>query len=880
MRANGSWGETAAGLALAAVLLGLAGASGPFFVSAVGSELLGDEVAALGEEPALLRTRTAGPASAAEIRAADEQLQDELDRRELPAADLQLVVGMQAAGDDAAEPQAVNLIGRPGASAHLPPTVEDADGSWAMMAPDAAAIGATAGGEIQLVPGAGEAIVTVGPLVEGFERRTLPTFWQPVSGLLLDPLDPRDPSPPPALLGDPDDVLAALEALEGDDPAGGPPVEASWTALIPDDLTLEQARELEPAVAALTSDVVRPTTELGARIDALGPRPLARGQLGTVLGRADAAAASLAVPVQLLAIGAQLLGLGAVAAATVLGGRRALARVRLWAARGVSPVALATRFTAGAVAPLVVGVGIGWAAAYVLTGPLGTGGAVDRRVLVEVWGPLSAIVALAAGVVAVTVAAAARRGERADRPPRRVPPIAEAVAVGAAILAYVQTRARGGGVEVGPDGVVGLDVLAVGAPLLLVIATAGVGARLVRVALRWLADRPMRGTVAYLAVRRLRSVGGAGLALVFVGAASAGVLLLADVLSGSVEATIEEKTRLSIGADVAASLPRAEASLASLELDTLTVPTTTVRRVDDALLDDRVAVEVLAIDPDRFAAIAHRPEGWASGRLEELATRLHRPRDDAPVPAIVVGTPAPATGTLVIDELEIELTSVGTTERFPGVDGQRPAVVVPDDGALAADDPGLDARLATRVQPELWADAHGQPDAQVRAQFAELDLRDDAVVFQTDEADDPGLAPTEATFTYLRGQGMVVAALGLLGLCAFHVVRRRQQALGSVLAERMGLTGPARRAADIAELGALLAITASGGAAAGIAAAHLVLPAYDPLPDVPLPVVHAIPTTVLWVVAASVATATLVTATVTARVVERTDVPALLRGDG
>ena len=879
MRARGSWVETVAGLAMAAVLLGLAGASGPFFVSAVGSDLLASELTALGEEPALLRAQTAGPATATDIRAADEQLQGELERRELPAVDLQLVVNVQAAGEDAAAPQEVNLIGRPGASAHLPPVVEDGDGPWAMMAPDAADIGATAGGEAQLVPGAGEAIVTVGPLVEEFERRTLPTFWQPVSGLLLEPLDPRNPPPPPALLGEPDDVLVALEALEGDDPAGGPLVEASWTAPIPDDLTLERARELEPEVAALASDVVRPTTEVGERIDAIGPRPLAGGQLDTVLGRADAAVGSLAVPVQLLAVGAQLLGLGAVVAATVLGGRRALSRVRLWAARGVSPAALATRFTAGALLPLAVGIGIGWVVAYLLTGPLGAGGAVDRGVLVEVWGPLAAIGALAAAVVAVTVAVVARQGERADRPPRRVPPVAEAVAVGAAIVAYAQTRTRGGGVEVGPDGVVGLDALAVGAPLLLVVAAAGIGARLVRVALRWLADRSIGGTVGYLAIRRLRSVGGGGLALVFIGAAAAGVLLLADGLSGSAEATIEEKTRLTVGADVAASLPRAEASLEALELDALTVPTTMVRRVDDALLDGAVEVEVLAIDPGPFVEIAHRPAGSDGDRLADLVAGLHRDRDDAPVPAIVVGAPATETRSLGFDDLELTLTPVGTVERFPGVDGEGPAVVVPDDGALRADDPGLDARLATRIQPELWADAEGQPRAQLRSQFAALDLRDDAVVFQADAADDPGLAPTQATFAYLRGQGVAVAILGLLGLCAFHVVRRRQQALGSVLAARMGLGARARRVADAAELGALLTVTTSVGAVAGIGAARLVLPAYDPMPDVALPAVFSVPTTVLWALAAVVVTATVATVAVTARVTERADVPTLLRGD-
>ena len=881
MRTRSAWIETAAGLALAAVLLGLAGASGPFFVSAVGSDLLADELAALGEQPALLRAQTAGPASAAEIRAADEQLQSELERRDLPPADLQLVVNLQAAGEDAAAPEEVNLIGRPGASDHLPPAVEEGDGPWAMMAPDADDVGVSAGGEVQLVPGAGEAIVTVGPLVEEFERRTLPTFWQPVSGLLLEPLDPRNPPPPPALLGEPDDVLEALEALGGDQAASVQFVETSWATAIPDDLTLEEAHDLEPEIASLAADVVRPTTEVGERIEAIGAgAPLAGGQLDTVLGRSDAAAASLAVPVQLLAVGAQLLGLGAVVAATVLGGRRGLSRVRLWAARGVSPAALAARFTVGALVPLAVGIGVGWAVAYLLTGPLGDGGAVDRGVLVEVWRPLAAIGAIAAAVVAVTVVVVARQGERADRPPRRVPPVAEAVAVGAAFVAYAQTRARGGGVEVGPDGVVGLDVLAVSAPLLLVVAAAAVGTRLVRIALRWLAGRSGGGPVSYLAVRRLRSVGGGGLALVFVGAAAAGVLLLADGLSGSAAATIEEKTRLTVGADVAASLPRAEASLEALELDALTVPTTMVRRVDDALLDDVTAAEVLAIDPDTFTEVAHRPAGADGDRLDELVAGLHRDRDDAPVPAIVVGTSATATRSLVFDGLELTLTPVGTTERFPGVDGERPTVVIPDDGALDADDPGLDARLATRIQPELWADATGQPRAQLRTEFAALDLRDDAVVFQADLADDPGLAPTQATFTYLRGQGVAVAILGLLGLCAVHVVRRRQQALGSVLAGRMGLTAAARRAADAAELGALLVITGGVGVLVGIGAARLVVPAYDPMPDVALPVVFAVPTTVLWAAAAAVVLATFVTVAVTARRVERTDVPTLLRGDG
>ena len=892
MRREGRHGRTsiasAALVVAASLLLGLATASGPFFVSASGTALLEAELtsAASGEAVSLLTIQTSGGFDPEVLRELDSELRDELESQGLPEPVRQVVVEVTT-GSNAR----TTLVGREGAADHRPPVVQDAAGDLAATVTDADSLQVGAGAELVL---RGEAdrtrAIRVGPLVEPFERTEMPVFWRPVTGLLTAVDDPRIAPPPPALLGEPETVLGLLDQLGVvvDGAASMPIAIASWTIPLGTAPTLEQARVLGPRTTTVRTQVVDPTTELGRLAVAGGSPPSITGQqLDTALTEVERATAALAIPVRLLSWAGQVLALGAVAVAAVVARRRQLARAPLWAARGVPAAALGLRAAVAAVLPIVVGVAMGWWAAGAGVHVAGPGGALDASVLRSVLGDLALVATVAVVLVGVVTAVANAAMARTDRQPLRVPPVAEALAVVLLGLALWQADARRQTTTVDIDGVVQLDPLTVALPLLVVAAAAMVGTRLLGLLLRSRVGRRARRGVWYLTSRRLRAVGGATLGLVALAATSVGFLVLATTLRSSVEATVDDHIGVLLGADAVVPLSRAEGVAGTVDPATLPFPATRVRRAPESLLDGRQTVDVLLVDPASFAAVAYRPRHLADVDVDGLLAHLAGPTTIADLPAIVVGASYPGSHRLTVGTVELEVAQVATVPAFPGVAGERPTLVLADGDALAPEDPSVASRLAVVVYPELWVTASAAGSEDLRASLADVVLQpagsgpgsvgSRTFAFADDRRDDPGLAPARWTFVYLQAQAVALAALGMLALVGHHRARQRDQLLANALATRMGLSARARSSADALELAVLLGFAAVLGAAAGLLAARTVLVDYDPLPEVLLPVVFAPPVQLLPGVVLTILGLTAVTVAWGRRALARADVATLLR---
>jgi hypothetical protein len=878
----------AALVAAAALLLGLATASGPFFVSASGTALLEAELtsAASGEAVSLLTIQASGGFDPEVLRELDIELRDELASQGLPDPVRQVVVEVTA-GSDAR----TTLVGREGAAGHLPPVVEDAAGDLAATVDDAVRLQVSPGAELVL---RGEAertrTIRVGPLVERFERTDMPAFWRPVTGLLTAVDDPRIAPPPPALLGEPETVLGLLDHLGVvvDGAASMPLAIASWTVPLGTTLTLEQARALGPRAAAVRTQVVDPTTELGRLAVAGGSPPSITGQqLDTALTEVERATAALSVPVRLLSWAGQVLAFGAVAATAVIARRRQLARAPLWAVRGVPAAALGLRAAAAAVVPIVVGVAVGWWVAGAGVQVAGPGGALDTSVLRSVLGDLALVATVAVVLVGVVTAVASAAMARTDRQPLRVPPVAEALAVVLLGLALWQTNARGGTTTVDVDGVLQLDALTVALPLLVVVTVTIVGTRVVGLLLRRGVGRRATRGVWYLASRRLRAVGGATLGLVALAATSFGLLVLATTLRASAEATIDDQVGVLLGADAVVPLSRAEGVSGTVDPASLPFPATRVRRAPDALLDGRHAVDVLLVDPASFAEVAYRPRHLADVDLDRLLGHLGGSTEAAGLPAIVVGASYPGTHRLTIGSTDLEISQVTTAPVFPGVSGERPALVLADGDALAPEDVALASRLAIAVYPELWVTGGRAGPQELRASLADVVVQaaghgpgavgPRTFAFAEDRREDPGLAPARWTFVYLQAQAITLAVLGVLAMVADHRARQRDQLLASLLAGRMGLTRRGRSTADALEFVVLLVVALGLGAAAGLLAARAVLVDYAPLPEVRLPVVFAPPLALLPGMVLGLLGLAATAMVWGRRTLARADVPTLLR---
>jgi hypothetical protein len=881
---------TAALVAAAALLLGLATASGPFFVSAAGTALLATELATTGDDGtvSLFNVQASGAFDPAVLRELDGLLRAELAEQGLPDAVQQVAVEVVAGTEPSTR---TTLLGRQGATSHLPPTVDPAAGDLAATQVDAGRLRVGPGEELEL-RGTSDVsrTIRVGPIVEPFDRNDMPIFWRPVTGLLTGVDDPRFPPPPPALLGEPETVLALLDSLgDGDDTGGVPVAVASWTIpLDADALTLEQARELGPRITAVRTQVVDPTTQLGGRFVSGGSPPAISGQqLDTALARVEAATAGLVAPVRLLSWAGQVLALGAVAAAAVIARRRQLARAPLWAARGVPPAVLGTRYAAAAAVPTVVGVALGWWVAGVGVQVAGPGGAVDASVLRGILGELGVAALVAVVLVGVVTTVATSAAARTDRQPRRVPPVAEVLAVVLLGVALWQADVRGRATTVDVDGVVQLDPLTVALPLLVVATVALLGTRVLGLLLRSSVGRRARRGVWYLVSRRLRSVGGAALGLVGLAAISVGLLVLATTLRASAEATVDDQAGVLLGADAVLPLSRAEGVAGTVDPASLPFPATRVRRAPESLLDGRHTVDVLLVDPASFAAVAYRPGHLAEVDVDGLLTHLGGQAEATELPAIVVGASYPGTHRLTVGTVDLEVAQAATVPVFPGVSGERPTLVLADGDALAPDDPSVASRLAIVVYPELWVTAGAGSPQELRAGLAAVPLQATGsgpgavgprtFEFADDRRQDPGLAPARWTFVYLQAQAVAIATLGVLALVAHHRSQQRDQLLATVLAGRMGLSPRARSLADALELVILLGVALLLGAAAGLLAARTVLVDYDPLPEVALPVVFAPPVELLPGAVLAILALAVATVVWGRRTLARADVAALLR---
>jgi hypothetical protein len=888
------WLEAGTALLVAGVLLGLATAAGPYFVSSAGTAMLETELTGLGDDLTMLGVHSSGTLAATDLVDADRLLSDHVQQHGLPEPARQLVIEVATADGRGR----VNLIGRDGdATDQLPPVREPGEGPVAITAASAARLGLGAGQDLVVAAPArgGQVTIPVGVVVEDFVREAMPPAWRPVTGLLAPPDDPRLPPPPPALVMDHDQALALLDQLGHeltDGVATGQLVQAAWTVGLDAVPTLEAAQALVPRLEAVRVHIADPTSEVGAALTLPGWTPPIVGgaSLDAAVGRVARAVGQLAVPVQLLAVAGQLLALAGTAAAVTLGGRRQLSRAQLWHVRGVPATTLALRWAIPVAAPLTLGVLLGGVAADVLTRQLGPGGPADATVRNGMWSQLALAAAAALAVAVVTAAVAIRLRARGTAAPRRVPPIAEVLAVTVAGLALWQAHGQSGTVTPDADGLLGLDLLTVALPILLVVAAAAVGTRLLGLLLHLLGRTSARRPTWFLASRRLRAFGGTERALAFVTAAAVGVFVFATTVAVSSEATVAEKAGLMMGADAVLALSR---STVDHGIDAGAIPTATtrVRRMPDAVLDDGTVVDLLAIDPDTFAGVAYSPRYLGDIDVDELTSRLAgvpAHARDATLPAIAVGAPPGSATAVRIADLEVAIDPVGTAPIFPGAAGSNPSLVVPDAGPLAPGDPAVTARLAYAVSPELWVSGEGgdltaerqQLEALARAAVppATAGSRPPAgFAYAADLRDDPGVAPMTWTYRFLRAQSAVAAVIGWLALLGHHVVSQRRQALGTGLATRMGLRRSARAVAEAIELAALAGIALAVGTASGIIAARSVMASYDPVPDVALPAVFRVPLEGLSGPFALACLAVGLAVLVTMRVVDRVPVARLLR---
>jgi putative ABC transport system permease protein len=592
-----------AALAVTAVVLGVAAASAPLFLSSVRSAALADELQSLDPRSAGVTVGVYGAVDPHLFARADDEVRDAAEAVRGLSEALVTVQGPDVTvGGEAG--LRLPLFARTDVLDHVQIVERGVDGVW-LASSAATQLGVGVGDEVSLR--FGDATVTAG--VGGIYRDLaeyvstlywrapdplpagdpIASYWAPLANLVVIPNQLGPVVQPPFVLADPEDVVRLGRQLN---------VSAlhRWEFAYPTDgKSYAEVARTAAAYRRFEARLRDPLASAGAALGDLAQYEVSldvASLLRAALGRVDATVASVADAVQPLALAAVGLSLVVVGAAGAFAVRRRRIEVRLRAVQGVHPAAQGARAAADAVLPIGLGGLAGWA----LTVPLvrAAGPSPLLAAGIEVVALRRVLLAAAAGVLLVGLvtavlarAFAVETSGRAGHVVARLP--WEAVLLTAAAVAYYDLAVD----AAAPDG----RASAVGLlfPVLFVAGTAGVGVR----GLARLLPRVRRLTdtsppALFLAARRLALASAMARLLVTAGALAFGMLVYAATLVASTERTVAAKAAVTVGSDV-----RAELDLRTPVPAHIPAPVTVVTRGEGELVPGEVEVDLLAVEPRR-----------------------------------------------------------------------------------------------------------------------------------------------------------------------------------------------------------------------------------------------------------------------------------------
>jgi hypothetical protein len=325
---------------------------------------------------------------------------------------------------------------------------------------------------------------------------------------------------------------------------------------------------------------------------------------------------------------------------------------------------------------------------------------------------------------------------------------------------------------------------------------------------------------AFLASRRLASESNIALLLVAICAASIGLLVYSATLVSSGATTVDAKALVFVGSNTATPLGPASDAPKGLPF-----PTTVVRKIQGAYLDNLDPVDVLGVDPETFAAAVFWEESFSDRSLEELMRDL-RGSTESRLRAYVVGD-IPESSTISVGGATPELEVIDNLRAFPGMLSIRPLVITERDVLGSV---GSGSAFQGSGNRELWA--KGDPQRVLR-ELGDTSLPLLGTISVDDVRQATSLLPLTWTFGFLQALGVATGLISLVGIVLYLQSRQRSRVVTNALVRRMGLKVASQRASMAIELGVMLLVAFVVGALVAMLAARFAYPQLDPLPSVP-----------------------------------------------
>jgi len=833
------WPRLFVAVASAALVLGLAAASSPMFLSSAANAMLHDELRLIGNVDSGLTARLFGFVNREQFDAFQTELYKTVTpirRLEGPTATtIGAALAVRKAGTT--DEARMRLFYRDGALDNVQRLEGDVSnpGVW-MNDAMANGLGVDVGDDVELVYGGGRSDTTIAGIYRALNAEPITEYWRPLTFEIVNPRD-FDLTPPPFLISDKETFFQLGGNLADQ-------AEMVWHfPLEPRGMNYEEALELERRFNVVHSAGDDPLTPLGRTFRDLRTftfQPLSiDSHMFSLMDRIRATVTTLDSSVRVVSYAGQAVALFAIGGAGLFMARRRQTELRSMLAQGVSPTGIGAAFALEVVVPVALGVAGGWVAARGMVSWLGPGTTISPDAALE--GLIGGGIAAALGIVvlaAVVAGAARRETEIGFARVRKVlgrTPWEAFVLILAAAAYYEMSRGRTA-VVTGPSDAPELDLFVLAFPLLFISGMAGLGGRLLKRMLPQLRSRGDRTSIAlYLTWKRLADSSAAAVLLISLSAVAVGVLVYSSTLVDSIEATIQAKARVATGSDLVVTVTPQTAT------PDAPFPVTRVARMRGELLPGDIKVDVIGIDPATFESVAFWEDDFSGSSLAEIVASLGR--NDERLSGVVAGVDVDDEMTLHAADFDAPIDVIDQPVAFPGMRLNSPIVVV-DRGEFQtfAKESGSGGLARVVTTNEVWGS--GDPEA-VLEHFRSKGLGTGAIYDSRDFLAAGSLRAVTWTFGLMQALGALAALIVLVALLFYLESRQREREVSYGLARRMGLSPDQHRVALAAELFGMLAIAILVGEISAIAGARLVLSHVDPLPSMPPPVLFRLPMTAL-----------------------------------
>lgn len=504
------------------------------------------------------------------------------------------------------------------------------------------------------------------------------------------------------------------------------------------------------------------------------------------------------LPLTLISLLIGLAGVGTVTSGWV---QRRQAELRLLWCRGSGPAALGGRAVLELGLPLVLGgaagLGVAWLLMPVYAPSTSTEPGAPATAALAVLGVVLASLAVAWSTAALRTRRAFQGRAAGTRVRGLVTATPWELVTGAlAVFAWQRLEHSGLSTPLKIGGLPRIDAAALAFPLLVVLTTALLAARVLRVLLRashraslW--HRP----ATQIAIRRLAATAGPVTGVLVVGVLAIGTMAVGSSVGAAQRNALDDKSGLYTGANSVVQVST-DLVTGAVALPAELVGSTTIVGVSTE--NDRTA---LVVDPATFTDGAY----LGDADPDEVRALLAQPIKVGAAPDREVALPG--------------LPPLNPATRLPSFPRVGAAgYVVPRDRVAAVDRVGTWHLWSTKSPAELT-----RPLRDAGIGYRDVQDRSKAI------AGLPFLT-IQWTFGFVTAIGGVLAIIAAIALLLAIEVRRRQNAVAGALSTRMGMTPAALLSSHLVELGAVAAFAVVVGSAASALSTGFAVPRLDPLP--------------------------------------------------